>query len=127
MSALQYNLRMQQGATFKKVIRWLDAQGNPKPIADWRGRMQIKSAYGGSGALLSTLTTETGEIILAPGYITLQLTALRTRNDLPVAFKSTGPGTQTYFYDLFLTDTNSQARRFMYGNVFVTGALTDAL
>jgi hypothetical protein len=123
MSALHYNLRIQQGATYRKVFRWLDAAGNLKPIGNWTGHAQIKTAYGITNSLLN-LSTQTGEILLLDGYITLFLTKAQTRS-LPVVYKSPGPANSTYFYDLFLYDEYSYGRRIFYGNVLVIGALTD--
>lgn len=127
MSALSLNLRVQQRATFRKTIRYLDAAGQPKQLATWSGRAQIKSAYGNSSQSLLNLTTQTGEIILTnAGEITIFLDEDQT-NSLPVVYKTPGPGFATYYYDLFLNDPQKGWRRFLVGNVYVTGALTDAI
>jgi hypothetical protein len=117
---------MQQGATYRKVIRYLDAAGEPKKLATWTAHSQIKTGYGAPGSLLD-LSTRTGEITLTDdGEIIILLSKLQTRA-LPVVYKTNGPSVASYFYDLFLNDPSTDfSQRFLVGTVLVNGALTDA-
>jgi hypothetical protein len=116
---------MRQGTTFRKVIRWLDAESKPKLIANWTGHMQIKSAYGPAAFTLD-MTTDNKEITLIDGYITLGLSNDRTAS-IPVSLKKDSAAVERYFYELYLYDELKQGRCFMEGSVFVKGSLLDAL
>lgn len=125
MPALQIDLKIQQGASFRRVFRWLDAAGNPKSFTGWTAFSQIKSAYGVKQSIID-LSTATGEILLPLGYVILQLTDEQTRS-IPVFFKDGRASKQSYYYDTFLYDPDGNAKRIFVGNAIVTGALSNAI
>jgi Big-like domain-containing protein len=56
------DLVIEQGATFRRTITYLQASGEPRDLTGYTARMQIKTAAGGT--LLYELTTGNGRIVI---------------------------------------------------------------
>lgn len=73
------DLTCDQGATFTRVLTWLDDDGIAVNLAGYTARMQVRSDHESATVLLS-LTTENGGITLggSAGTVTLSATATAT-------------------------------------------------
>lgn len=116
MSAVKFNIRIEQGATFSQPITW--KAGEPPAPVDLTGctaRMQVRHKIKDTAVLLS-LTTENGRIVLggANGIITLKLSATDTA---AIAWTSG-------VYDLEIVFAGGVVRRLMYGSVTVSQEVT---
>lgn len=110
MATIQ-NLTIDQGATFRQVVEWLDESGFPVDLSTYTARMQIRPR---NGPALIDLTTENTRIALsAEGEITLTLTATETAA-LPAG---------TYYYDLEVAQ-GSVAYRVIEGAVTINRNIT---
>lgn len=116
MSAAQYDLVIEQGATWSQSVQW--KTGSPATAVNLSGytaRMQLRSSVSTSAAALS-LTTENGRIALTAntGTITLSVSATDT------AALTAG----RYVYDLELVSGGGQVTRVMEGVVTVSAEVT---
>jgi hypothetical protein len=116
MAAFKLNLKINQGATFRKVITW--KAGTPALPVDLTGctaRMQMRGKITDAAFLLE-LTTENGGIALGGvlGTITLNITAAQTTL---IAWKSA-------IYDLEIVYADATVRRLLAGSVSVSPEVT---
>lgn len=116
MSAAQYDLVIEQGATWSQAVQW--KTGSPATAVNLTGytaRMQLRSSVSASTAAL-LLTTENGRIALTvnTGTITLSVSATDT------AALTAG----RYVYDLELVSGGGQVTRVMEGVVTVSAEVT---
>lgn len=116
MSAAQYDLVIEQGATWSQAVQW--KTGSPATAVNLSGytaRMQLRSSVSASTAALS-LTTENGRIALTAntGTITLSVSATDT------AALAAG----RYVYDLELVSGGGLVTRLMEGVVTVSAEVT---
>jgi hypothetical protein len=116
MAAFKLNLKIDQGATFQKIVTW--KTGTPAAPVDLTGctaRMQIRARLTDALALL-TLTTENGGIALGgdTGTITMTITAAAT------TLLTWASGV----YDLEIIFANGTIRRLLYGSVSVSPEVT---
>lgn len=115
MKPIKRNLTIYQGATFVDQLVW--KTGEPATPVDFTGataRMQIRQLQK-SPTFLMSLTTEDGRITLGPdGIIKIEISATDTS-----AITFTGG-----VYDLEIVFSNGYVRRFMEGNVIVSGEVT---
>lgn len=116
MSAAQYDLVIEQGATWSQAVQW--KTGSPATAVNLSGytaRMQLRSSVSASTAALS-LTTENGRISLTAntGTITLSISATDT------AALAAG----RYVYDLELVSGGGLVTRVMEGVVTVSAEVT---
>lgn len=115
MAAGNYDLTIEQGATFYQQIIWKDANEDPIDISGYTARMQIRKTVKATTSILS-LTTENGRITLggAAGTITLEVAAEDTA-DL------------TEFcgvYDLELEASDGTVTRLLQGQIEVSREVT---
>jgi hypothetical protein len=79
MSAGIYDIYIEQGATFQKIITWKDSSGTAINLTGYIARMQFRSQPT-SDTVLFEATTENGRIALggAAGTVTITITATLT-------------------------------------------------
>jgi len=113
--AANHDFLCDQGATFEKVITWLDSQGVPVPLGAYTARMQVRDEADSSTAAIS-LTTENSRITLggAAGTITLLISATDT------AAITAGE----YVYDLELVGAGGYVYRLIQGCFTVDAEVT---
>jgi hypothetical protein len=104
-----YNIIIDQGAHFERLITVADPDGDPLDLTGWTARMQIRTEIDAETVMVE-LTTENGRISLggAAGTITLTLTA-----DITEDMDDEG------VYDLELIDTYDRVYRLLKGKVKV--------
>jgi tRNA threonylcarbamoyladenosine modification (KEOPS) complex Pcc1 subunit len=113
--AANYDIVMDQGATFSRVFYWQDSQALPVNLSGYTARMQIRQEVDSSTAALS-LTTENSRIALggAAGTITLTVSATDT------AAVAGGE----YVYDLELISGLGTVTRLLQGCFTVDAEVT---
>lgn len=79
MAAAEYNLVVEQGATFNKVITYKDSNGTPINLTGYTAKMDIREGYNTSTSIISLNTTNSmitlgGDL----GTISLLITAANT-------------------------------------------------
>lgn len=76
MAAGKYNIKIEQGATYRQEFIWKDASDTPVDVTGYTARMHIRGKITDDDTLVE-LTTENDGIILGTtdGKITLQITA----------------------------------------------------
>jgi hypothetical protein len=125
MTAGQYDLVIEQGATFQQVLYWSSNTSPPVPmnITGYTAKMQIRSVIGASTALMTLTTGSAGAgpvynsgIILGTtnGQITIYITATDT---LAISWV-------TGVYDLDLVSPTGFITRVVQGNVSVNQTAT---
>ena len=109
MTAGIYNLIVEQGATFTRVITWKDSDDALVDLTNYTARMMARVNFTDASPIFE-LTTENGGIALggAAGTITLTISATDT-----AAFDAQVHGV----YDLELIDSSSVVTRLIRGNV----------
>jgi hypothetical protein len=122
MPALTYNFEIEQGSTFNRSFKWVDAKGIPRLLTNWTALSQWRLGYG--QPVILTMSTQNGRIKLVESTISIILDAQVTKDlDLPI-IDSKKPPKQTYFYDLWLFSSDNKAIRFMKGVFSVSGVIT---
>ena len=116
MAAAQYDLVIEQGATWSQSVQW--KTGSPAAAVNLTGytaRMQLRTNVTASTAALA-LTTENGRISITAntGTVTLSISATDT------AALTAG----RYVYDLELVSGGGQVTRLIEGVVTVSAEVT---
>ncbi|MEQ4716096.1 hypothetical protein [Nonomuraea sp. B19D2] len=111
--AVVYRLTLDQGATFRRVLRWLKGE-SPVDLTGFSARMEIRDKAGGS--LLYRLDTTNGGISLggAEGTVILHLPAAT----------SAAWSWRTGVYDLELIEPNGDVTRLIQGGVQINPEVT---
>jgi hypothetical protein len=109
----KYDLTISQSESFRRLIYWTDSNNTPIPTTNYSAKMQIKIRKEKPAVL--TLSSETGEIVLADNTITLNLSSEQT----------TLLDYKEYIYDLFLTHTDGTVVKLLYGIISTIPAITD--
>jgi hypothetical protein len=111
------DLTMYQGATFDYNLIWNTTEGTvttPVDLTSWSARMQMRTSYNSSTAVLS-LTSGTGITLGGTaGSILIEASATQTA-DIP-----SGP----YVYDLELVSPASVVTRLIEGTIIVDPEVT---
>lgn len=115
MAAAQYNLYMEQGATFALSITWKDSSGTPINLTSYTARMQVRRTKQSPTIIVEASTTD-GRIVLggALGTITVTIPATVT-DDLDF-----GCGV----YDLEVESSGGQVTRLIEGGVSLSKEVT---
>ena len=118
--ASQYDIKLDQGATFEQAFVWNDV-GPPKvpiDLTNYTARMQVRKSHEESDTILDVDDTDP-EIALggSNGTITLLFTDTVTAA-FPAPFKGV--------YDLELIDGSDVVTRLLEGEFFVTPEVTRA-
>lgn len=118
MAAAQYDLALEQGATFRLTITWTDASNNPISLVGATAHMSIRTqvANTDTGSPLIDLTTANGGLTLGgvAGTISILITAAQT------AALTVARGR----YDLYVTLSNGDRDRLMEGAVTIDPQVT---
>ena len=117
MTTPSYNLEIQQNADFSKTFIWKNADGTPKNLTGWAGRMQIRKGVNGDVVFDTDVTSQS--LIIGTTDGTVQVSIPATSNTL---FPQSG----ALVYDIRLVDTLHSPKRFIKGNVSIDPAVTRA-
>lgn len=109
-----YAMRFNQGATVDLLLTWKTAAGDLVDVTGWSAAMQVRTEPG--GALLASLSSDSGEIVLGGTAGTIRL--------LVAATVTAAWAWRRGVYDLLLTNTDDQATRLLEGPASVSGAVT---
>lgn len=107
MSAGTYDITVEQGAVFNRVLTWKDANGSLVNLSGYTARLWVRKTFNTTTNVLE-MTTENGRITLggSAGTVTLYISANDT-DDIHAA---------RYIYDLKLIPSNSaNAVRMLQG------------
>lgn len=118
MAADKLKLRIEQGATFRKLIAWKTKETRqPIDLTGCTARMHVRSSIKATTPLL-VLTTENNRILLggADGTITLDLSDEITA----------GITWLSAVYDLEIVFPNGTVRRLVQGSITVSQEVTRA-
>jgi hypothetical protein len=109
-----YNINVDQGADFTKVITLKDSSGNPVNLTGYSARMHVRRDVDSASTLVE-LTTQNGRISLggAAGTITLALTATTTAG---IA--------RSGVYDIEIVSAGGQVSRVLRGDFVVDREVT---
>ena len=109
MIAGVYNINLDQGAHFERLLTVKNPNGSAFDLTDFTARMHMRMEID-SDEIMAELTTENGRIVLGgeDGTVTLTLTA-----DVTETFDDEG------VYDLELIDPDGRVYRLLRGKVRV--------
>ena len=112
--AAKYNLKIEQGATFRQTLWWKNPDETALDLTGYTGRLQIRANIAATDVLIS-LTTENGGITITQltGKIELLITATATA---AITWSSA-------VYDLEMVQ-GSEVYRLIAGNVSVSKEVT---
>ena len=112
--AVNYNLVIEQGARFYRLIYWLDEDGNGVDLSSYTAKMQGRQTKSASGTLFEW-TSAAGDITLgSDGSIVIDV------DDSDTATLDFDYG----LYDLVLTDGSSNVTRLLEGVVSLSRRVT---
>jgi hypothetical protein len=115
MSAKTYNITIEQGATFRLNVRWLDPDDNPIDITGYTARMQVRRRYNDPDAVLS-LTSDDGDIAIGNEAGTVDVTAS--------ADDTAAIGIKCGVYDLELESPAGTVTRLLEGSAVISPEVT---
>ncbi len=109
-----YNIEIQQAATFRRQLRWLDSSEEPVDLTGHTALMQIRRSH--RHEVVLELSTANGRIVLggAEGTVLLEVAAADTLELTPAE----------YVYDLLLTSAGGIATRLLEGACVVRPAVS---
>ena len=116
MAAGIWNALCEQGATFRRVLTWKDADGVAQNLTGYTARMQVRDTVDDTAGPVLTLTTENGRISLGgvAGTVTLLVDATTTAALTP----------EQYVYDLEVVSSTGFVTRLVQGTFIVSGEVT---
>lgn len=114
MTAGNYNITAEQGASFRRVLTWRDAANALIDLTGYTARMQVRSDYFSDDITIS-LTTENGRITLggSAGTISLYISA----SDMAALVAD------AYVYDLELVN-GAEITRLVQGTFMINAEVT---
>lgn len=114
MKAGVYNIHIDQGADFTKVITLRDSSGSPVNLTGFTARMHVRRDVDASSILVE-LSTQNGRIALggAAGTITLTLSAATTAGI-----------SRSGVYDIEIVSSGGQVSRVLRGDFVVDREVT---
>lgn len=115
MAAADYDILIEQGATFVLPITWKDPNGDPIDITNYSARMQIRRTVKASEVLLS-LTSDDGDIELGGVAGTIVVTIPATVTDTLLVTRGV--------YDLELESDSGVVTRLIQGVATVSPEVT---
>ncbi len=117
MGAARYDLYIEQGATFEKVITWKDSSGNAISLTGYTVDMNIRETYDSTTVIAEYGGTPLINIVLGGTAGTISITISDTVT-ADFTFESA-------VYDLKLTETSSgKVTRLLEGEVFLSKRVT---
>lgn len=116
MTAGKYDITIEQGATFYKVLTWTDSTGSAIDLSGYTARMHIRQKVTDVSPILN-LTTENSRITLggSAGTITLLVAAIDTAVLSPQI---------TGYYDLEVVSGTGVVTRLVEGRIFISPEIT---
>lgn len=112
MAAVNYDITIEQGATFTLSLLWKTSGGTPIDLTGYTARMQIRSSVS-STTILADLTSAAG----------ITLGGVAGTIDVEIPATQTATMTKGGVYDLELVN-GSVVTRFVYGNVSFSKEVT---
>ena len=112
MAAVNYNIAIEQGATFRLSVVWKDSNGDLVDLTTYTARMQIRPSVTSSTVLVDLLSGDGIVLGGTAGSIEVTISATET-----AALKQGG------VYDLEL-DNGGVVKRLMYGSVSFSREVT---
>jgi hypothetical protein len=109
MPAAQYDITIEQGATFKWSITWRDDGGLLTNLTGYTARMQVRPSVHDPNPPLLDLTTQNGAITLGGAAGTIVVVASATQTAAITNKKGV--------YDLELVDATGFVTRLLQGSV----------
>lgn len=126
MAAGVYDFTVEQGATFQRVLTWLDDSSAPVNLSGYTARMMFRPTYADLDipTPVLSLTSPSGGITLggSAGTITIVITAAQTAA-LPVP-TVTVEADHHYVYDLELQSGAGVVNRLLQGEVTISQEVT---
>ena len=134
MAAGRYSFTLEQGTTVDFELQYKDSGSNPIDLSGYTGKMEIRSAYSGSGTTYLTLTSSLGDT-----YTKLTDNAFLSFSGSNLATPTTSGSIGVYigyeladaltftteaFYDLEIT-TGVTRTRIIEGRVLLSKQTTD--
>lgn len=116
MVALQRQITIEQGATFKKTITWKDGDGTPKDLTGFTARMQVRASHDSTTKLIDISSTG-GEITLGGAAGTIVIVIPK---DTTAALSAPVLGV----WDLELEDSANFVTRLVEGQARITPEVT---
>jgi hypothetical protein len=110
----QYDLTIQQGATFRRQFRWL-ADGDPVDLTGFAARMQIRRSVKAVDVLVDATT--------ANGLLTIAALAGEVTVELPATLTA-GISAVSGVYDLEMVDPGGFVTRLLEGDVTFSPEVT---
>lgn len=114
-ATLEYDLEINQGATYSKTFAWKDSGGVAVNLTSYTARMQIRRSVSDTEVLLS-LTTENGRLVLGGSAGTIQMLLPSSVTELIDWRRGK--------YDLELVAPDGVVVRFLEGSVLVSREVT---
>ena len=115
MTAGNYSLTIEQGATLSRVLTYKDSAGSSINLTGFTARMSLRTDIEDSSAILS-LTTENGRIALGGGAGTITLTVSAS----DTAALTAGNGV----YDLEIVSSGGVVTRLIEGSYTISREVT---
>lgn len=111
----QYDITVDQGASWSLLLRWEDDDGNPIDLTSYSAKMQIRPYYN-SPVVVATLSTINGGIVIDgdAGEVTAQLSASETG----------GMTVLEGVYDMELTSPTGMITRIISGKYTLSPEVT---
>lgn len=115
MTAGKLDLVIEQGASFRRLLTWKDAEDNPIDLTGYSARMQAREHLSSPSAFLE-LTTENDRISIdgEAGQLTLTLDAETTDAITP----------NDGVYDLEVESAEGEITRLLQGNIIIERSVT---
>ena len=121
----QYDITMQQGATFQLVLNIQNANAAAINLNSYSASMQIRHRYD-SNTAVESLSTANGEITQGAntGQYVFKLIDSRTAAVYVDLKKGGFPPKTNYVYDVSLTDGQGIVSKIIWGNIEFYGQVT---
>ena len=105
MSAGEYDIICEQGATFARTLTVKDSSGTARNLSSYSGKMQVRRTIGASSVLIELSTTNGRMALNSSGEIALSITA-----------SDTAAITDGGVYDLEITSSGGAVERVVEGD-----------
>lgn len=116
MAAANYDILIEQGATFKLMLRWKDSEGDPIDLTGYAARMQVRPFVLSDEVLLSLTDDSDGGITLGGVEGTIEIEAEADQTELI--------GSRKGVYDLELVTPQDDVIRLVQGTVQISPEVT---
>ena len=134
MAAGKYNFTLEQGNTLDFELIYKDSNSNPIDLSGYEGKMEIRSAYSGSGITYLTFTSSLGDTyskeinnsFLSFSGSNLELPTASGSIGVYAGYQLTGELTfsDSAYYDIEIT-SGSIRERLLEGRINLSTQITD--